>query len=96
MARRLKDGRLSVYTYQDGWDRMIRDSKDIGAKVGDILLVANRSTGERSEWRVTQLARFLGENEARTEWEADPFLTAKSAKGFQWFPYVLENLERLS
>ena len=101
MVRRLKDGRISVYTYDEGWNRLLRDHKwhsaqDLGAVVGDVLVVTNRSTKEKSEWRVTSLVRMLSETEAKLEWEAEPFLTRQGAKGFDWFPYVLEKLERVS
>lgn len=88
-------------TYQDGSDRMIFDHSWHGSaplskiNVGDILRVKNKNSLETVDWRVTEPSIELNSDEALIEWEKYPFGNYSNAKHYNFFPYILRNLEKL-
>lgn len=88
-------------TYQSGADRMLFDkcwhsSKPLDdIKVGDILKITNNETGEVIDWRITEPPIRLTRDEAKTEWLKYPFGNSETAEKYEYYPFVLRNLEKV-
>ncbi len=89
-------------TYQSGADAMLvsqswHSSAPLDkVQVGDILRVKNKDTLEVVDWKVTQPPARLSEAEAREEWvKLSFFRDSRRAQRFGYFPYLLQNLEKV-
>ena len=89
-------------TYKDGAERMLKDkswhsSRPLdNLKPGDILSVKNKDTGENVQWRITIPGESLGRVAAEEEWRRNPFGSELDAIRYQYYPFVIRNLEKIN